>query len=50
MNIMRLSSMKAAHDVAASRPVQEIRVKPFFGLSGIMALDVPLPNKPGFSR
>jgi hypothetical protein len=36
MNFMRLSSMKAAHAVVAWCRVQEIRVKPGFGLSGII--------------
>jgi hypothetical protein len=43
MNIMRLSSMKAAHAAVAWCCVQEIRVKPIYGLSGIMGLDLRLP-------
>jgi hypothetical protein len=39
MKFMRLSSMKAAHAAVAGCHVQEIRVKPFFGLSGIMPRD-----------
>jgi hypothetical protein len=35
MNFMRLSSLKAAHAAVAGCPLQEIRVKPAFGLSGI---------------
>jgi hypothetical protein len=35
MNFMRLSSMKVAHAVVAWCRVQEIRVKPSVGLSGI---------------
>jgi hypothetical protein len=42
MKFMRLSSMKAAHAAVASSRVQEIRVKPSLGLSGITALNVPL--------
>jgi hypothetical protein len=42
MNFMRLSSMKAAHAAVVWCRLQEIRVKPSFGLSGIMAVDVPL--------
>jgi hypothetical protein len=41
MNFMRLSSMKAAHAAVARCRVQEIRVKPYFGLSGILALNPP---------
>jgi hypothetical protein len=37
---MRLSSPKGAHADVASATWQEIEVKPFFGLSGIMALDM----------
>jgi hypothetical protein len=37
MDFMRLSSMKAAHAAVAWCRVQEIRVKPGSGLSGIMA-------------
>src|SRR5580693_4129654 len=40
---MRLSLMKGAHADLSSTAWQEIGVKPSFGLSGIMALDVPLP-------
>jgi hypothetical protein len=40
---MRLSLMKGAHADLSSAAWQEIGVKPFFGLSGIMAVDVPLP-------
>ena len=36
---MRLSLMKGAHADPSSTPWQEIGVKPFFGLSGIVALD-----------
>jgi hypothetical protein len=43
MEFMRLSLMKAAHAADAWYRVQEIRVKPHFGLSGITALDVRLP-------
>jgi hypothetical protein len=42
MDFMRLSSMKAACAAVAWCLVQEIRVKPHFGLSGIPALDVQL--------
>jgi hypothetical protein len=38
MNFMRLSPMKAADAAVAWCRVQEIRVKPFSGLSGITAL------------
>jgi hypothetical protein len=34
--------MKGAHADLSSTAWQEIGVKPYFGLSGIMALDVPL--------
>jgi hypothetical protein len=40
---MRLSLMKGAYADLSSTAWQEIGVKPFFGLSGIVALDVPLP-------
>jgi hypothetical protein len=40
---MRLSLMKGAHATLSSTARQEIGVKPYFGLSRIMALDVPLP-------
>ena len=40
MHSMRLSLMKGAHVDLSSTAWQEIGVKPFFGLSGIMALDV----------
>ena len=40
---MRLSLMKGAHADLSSAAWQEIGVKPYFGLSGIIALDVPLP-------
>jgi hypothetical protein len=40
---MRLSLMKGAHADLSSTAWQEIGVKPHFGLSGRMALDVPLP-------
>jgi hypothetical protein len=40
---MRLSLMKGAHADLSSAAWQEIGVKPSFGLSGIMAVDVPLP-------
>jgi hypothetical protein len=36
MNLMRLSSMKAAHAAVAWCRLQEIRVKPAFSLSGII--------------
>src|ERR1700679_1405128 len=39
---MRLSLMKGAHGDLSSTAWQEIGVKPYFGLSGIAALDVPL--------
>src|SRR5271168_116006 len=39
---MRLSLMKGAHADLSSTAWQEIGVKPYFGLSGIVALDVPL--------
>jgi hypothetical protein len=39
---MRLSLMKGAHADLSSTAWQEIGVKPYFGLSGITALDVPL--------
>jgi hypothetical protein len=35
--------MKGAHADLSSTAWQEIGVKPYFGLSGIVALDVPLP-------
>ena len=38
---MRLSIMKGAHADLSSAAWQEIGVKPYFGLSGIPALDVP---------
>jgi hypothetical protein len=50
---MRLSLMKGAHADLSSAAWQEIGVKPFFGLSGIMAVDVPLPvcrGSPGEKR
>ena len=40
---MRLSLMKGAHATLSSTARQEIGVKPYFGLSGKMALDRPLP-------
>jgi hypothetical protein len=40
---MRLSLMKGAHADLPGTAWQEIGVKPSFGLSGIMTLDVPLP-------
>jgi hypothetical protein len=40
---MRLSLMKGAHADPSSTAWQEIGVKPSFGLSGIKAVDVPLP-------
>jgi hypothetical protein len=40
---MRLSLMKGAHADLSSTAWQEIGVKPSVGLSGIMALDVPVP-------
>jgi hypothetical protein len=43
IHFMRLSLMKGAHADLSSTAWQEIGVKPYFGLSGIMALDVPLP-------
>jgi hypothetical protein len=42
IHFMRLSLMKGAHADLSSTAWQEIGVKPYFGLSGIMALDVPL--------
>jgi hypothetical protein len=42
-NCIRLSSTKGAHANLSSTAWQEIGVKPCFGLSGIMALDVRLP-------
>jgi hypothetical protein len=42
MNFMRLSSMKAAHAAVAWCLVQKIRVKPAFGLSGIMQFLSPM--------
>src|ERR1700678_4497676 len=39
---MRLSLMKGAHADLSSTAWQEIGVKPYFGLSGITALNVPL--------
>ena len=39
---MRLSLMKGAHAELSSTAWQEIGVKPSFGLSGLMALNVPL--------
>jgi hypothetical protein len=50
MNFMRLSSMKAAQAAVAWCRVQEIRVKPSFGLSGISALDVPLLSSHASSK
>ena len=41
--LMRLSLMKGAHAGLSSTAWQEIEVKPSVGLSGIMALDLPLP-------
>jgi hypothetical protein len=41
---MRISLMKGAHADLSSTAWQEIGVKPSFGLSGIMALDVPRPS------
>jgi hypothetical protein len=41
MHAMRLSLMKGAHADLPSTAWQEIGVKPSFGLSGIMAVDVP---------
>jgi hypothetical protein len=43
IHFMRLSLMKGAHADLSSTAWQEIGVKPSFGLSGIMALDMPLP-------
>jgi hypothetical protein len=43
IHFMRLSLMKGAHADLSSTAWQEIGVKPSFGLSGIMALDVPPP-------
>jgi uncharacterized membrane protein len=40
---MRLSLMKDAHADLAGTAWQEIGVKPSFGLSGMVALEVPLP-------
>jgi hypothetical protein len=40
---MRLSLMKGAHADLSSTAWQEIGVKPSFGLSGTMALELPLP-------
>ena len=40
---MRLSLMKGAHADLSNTAWQEIGVKPSVGLSGIMAVDVPLP-------
>ena len=40
-HFMRLSLMKGADADLSSAAWQEIGVKPSFGLSGIMALDVP---------
>jgi hypothetical protein len=40
---MRVSLMKGAHADLSSTACQEIGVKPSFGLSGLMALDLPLP-------
>ncbi len=53
---MRLSLMKGAHADLSSTAWQEIGVKPYFacpgvpwGLSGIMALDVPLSDSDAHS-
>jgi hypothetical protein len=40
---MRLSFLEGAHAGISGTAWQEIGVKPFSGLSGIMALDLPLP-------
>ena len=40
---MRLSLMKGAHADLSGTAWQEIGVKPHFGLSGIMVVDLPLP-------
>jgi hypothetical protein len=40
---MRLSLMKGAHADLSSTAWQEIGFKPYFGLSGIMALDLQPP-------
>jgi hypothetical protein len=47
---MRLSLMKGAHADFSSTVWQEIGVKPSFGLSGIMALDVALSICRGLAK